>query len=332
MTKQPGLMSIGEALATIMADINCLLDTERIPLQQAHGRVLAADLQAQVNVPPADNSAMDGYALRMADLTSRVIPVSQRVAAGQVPQPLQPGTCARIFTGAEVPEGAELVVMQEQTKLLDEGVQVLGEHQSGAFIRRVGQDVEQGSLVLTRGSLLSPRHMGVLASIGIDRVTVYRRLKVAILSTGSELVNPGTRLQAGQIYNSNSFQLAGLLAQLGVDLVDLGTIGDDAGTTRDALSKAASQADVVITSGGVSVGEEDYVKSSVAALGALDVWKLAIKPGKPLAFGHVANTPFFGLPGNPASVLVTFMALVKPYLLAQQGVIGNTDYSFPAQL
>ncbi|MDP6969056.1 MAG: molybdopterin molybdotransferase MoeA [Gammaproteobacteria bacterium] len=332
MSKQPGLMSVADALSNIMADASCLLSAETIPLQQAYGRVLAEDLQARVNVPPADNSAMDGYALRMADLAQGSIPISQRIAAGQAPQPLQPQTCARIFTGAELPAGAELVVMQEQTQQLDDGIRVIGEHHAGAFIRRTGQDVKRGALVLTKGTLLSARHMGVLASIGVAQVDVYRRLKVSILSTGSELVNPGADLQTGQIYNSNSFQLAGLLAQLGMELVDVGTIGDNPQTTRDALSRAAAQGDIVITSGGVSVGEEDYVKSSVEALGELGVWKLAIKPGKPLAFGHIGQTPFFGLPGNPASVLVTFMAIVKPYLLAKQGVIGATDYSLPVQL
>lgn len=316
---KPGLMPVDTALATMLADAHCLVDTEALPLYQASNRILAQDLEALVDVPPADNSAMDGYALRMADLDKPVIEISQRIAAGQAPQALQEGTCARIFTGAETPAGAELVVMQEETEQVDGGIRIIGAHKAGAFIRRAGQDVKQGTQVLTKGTRLSARHLGVLASMGIAEVKVYRPLKVAVISTGSELVNPGESLAAGQIYNSNRYQLAGLLADLNMEFVDLGIVEDSSEATLKALQQAAEQADVVVTSGGVSVGEEDYVKASVEALGELKVWKLAIKPGKPLAYGRIGDTPFFGLPGNPASVLVTFMVIARPYLLTLQG-------------
>ena len=314
-----GLMPVDQALATMLADAQCLVDTETLPLYQASNRILAQDLEALVDVPPADNSAMDGYALRMADLDKPIIEISQRIAAGQAPTPLQEGTCARIFTGAETPSGAELVVMQEETEQVDGGIRIIGDHKLGAFIRRAGQDVKQGTQVLTQGTRLSARHLGVLASMGIAEVEVYRPLKVAVISTGSELVNPGESLDAGHIYNSNRYQLAGLLADLNMEFVDLGIVADNAEATLQALQQAAQQADVVVTSGGVSVGEEDYVKASVETLGELKVWKLAIKPGKPLAYGRIGNTPFFGLPGNPASVLVTFMVIARPYLLTLQG-------------
>lgn len=314
-----GLMPVDEALATMLADAQCLVNTETLPLYQASNRILAQGLEALVDVPPADNSAMDGYALRMADLDTPIIEISQRIAAGQAPTPLQQGTCARIFTGAETPAGAELVVMQEETEQVDGGIRIIGDHKQGAFIRRAGQDVKQGTQVLTQGTRLSARHLGVLASMGIAEVEVYRPLKVAVISTGSELVNPGENLAAGQIYNSNRYQLAGLLADLNMEFVDLGIVEDNAEATLQALQQAAEKADVVVTSGGVSVGEEDYVKASVEALGELKVWKLAIKPGKPLAYGRIGNTPFFGLPGNPASVLVTFMVIARPYLLTLQG-------------
>ncbi len=316
---KPGLMPIEAALATMLADAQCLVDVETLPLYQASNRILAEDLQALVDVPPADNSAMDGYALRLADLDQPVISISQRIAAGQAPSPLEEGTCARIFTGAETPAGAELVVMQEETEAVNGGIRILGDHQDGAFIRRAGQDVKQGTQVLTKGTRLSARHMGVLASMGIAQVKVYRPLKVAVISTGSELVNPGDSLAAGQIYNSNRYQMAGLLADLNMQFVDLGIVEDSAEATLKALQQASEQADVVVTSGGVSVGEEDYVKACVEALGELKVWKLAIKPGKPLAYGRIGDTPFFGLPGNPASVLVTFMVIARPYLLTLQG-------------
>lgn len=320
------LTSVADAQQQIMRDATCTLDTQRVSLFHARGRVLSAPVVSMVDVPPADNSAMDGYAMRMEDLNLDIIPVSQRIAAGQVPCVLEPHTCARIFTGAQVPSNAQLVVIQEDVDVIAGGIcikpsalqQEQGQKQ-GQFIRLKAQDITTGQVVCETGTKLEARHLGVLSSMGIEYVEVYRRLKVAIASTGSELVNPGQTLKAGQIYNSNRFLLAGLIDQLGMELVDSGIIKDERTTTETALALAAEQADIIITSGGVSEGEEDHVKGAVEALGQLDVWKLAIKPGKPLAFGRVKQTPFFGLPGNPASVLVTFMIMARPFLLALQG-------------
>jgi len=337
MYKKTSLTSVSAAQQQIMSTVRCVLATECVSLFHSRGRVLSAPVVSAVDVPPADNSAMDGYALRVEDINLGIIPVSQRVAAGQVPCSLEPHTCARVFTGAEVPDNAELVVIQEDVELVDGGIRIRAnalaqEQKLGQFIRLKGQDVVIGQVVCKTGTKLEARHLGVLASIGIDTVDVYRRLKVAIASTGSELVNPGQALKPGQIYNSNRFLLAGLVDQLGMELVDIGIITDERSTTEKALALAADSADIIITSGGVSEGEEDHVKGAVETLGQLDVWKLAIKPGKPLAFGRVKQTPFFGLPGNPASVLVTFMVIARPFLLALQGCSNTNGHSLNARL
>ena len=337
MYTKTSLTSVSAAQQQIMSSVRCVLATESVSLFHARGRVLSAAVVSTVDVPPADNSAMDGYAMRVEDINLGIIPVSQRVAAGQVPCSLEPHTCARVFTGAEVPENAELVVIQEDVELVEGGIRIRAraiaqEQKLGQFIRLTGQDVLIGQVVCKAGTKLEARHLGVLASMGIDTVDVYRRLKVAIASTGSELVNPGQALKAGQIYNSNRFLLAGLVDQLGMELVDIGIITDERSTTEKALALAADSADIIITSGGVSEGEEDHVKAAVTTLGQLDVWKLAIKPGKPLAFGRVKQTPFFGLPGNPASVLVTFMVIAQPFLLALQGCSNTHGHSLNARL
>lgn len=337
MLNKTSLTSVAAAQQQIMSMATCVLSNEWVPLFYARGRVLSAPVVSSVAVPPADNSAMDGYALRLDDLHLDIIPVSQRIAAGQAPTTLQAHTCARVFTGAEVPSNAQLVVIQEDVELVAGGIRILASalaqgQKLGQFIRLKGQDVAAGEAVCNTGTRLEARHLGVLASIGIEQVNVYQRLKVAIASTGSELVNPGQALKVGQIYNSNRFLLAGLVDQLGMELVDLGIITDQRSITEEALALAADQADIIITSGGVSEGEEDHVKAAVATLGQLDVWKLAIKPGKPLAFGRVKQTPFFGLPGNPASVLVTFMVMARPFLLALQGCTSLQGLSLKAHL
>lgn len=325
------LTSLDDALDRILSDVLPVSESASCPLGSALGRVLAADVFAPLNVPPADNSAMDGYALRVRDWQGEALPVSQRIAAGCKAEALQPGSVARIFTGAEIPGGADTVVMQENARQEGDRVIFSVQPQVGENIRPAGQDIARGSCVFSRGHRLRAEDLGVLASIGCAEVVVFRKPRVGVFSTGDELVEPGTELAAGQIYNSNRYTLQGLIIGMGCEFVDYGIVADSASATRDTLSRAAADCDCVITSGGVSVGEEDHVKAQVEALGELSLWKLAIKPGKPLAYGRIhprlgegharqaAGTPFFGLPGNPAAVYVTFNLLARPYLLALGG-------------
>jgi molybdopterin molybdotransferase len=293
-----------------------------LPLGECRHRVLASDVHSGIDVPPADNSSMDGYALRFTDYAAgqRHFTVTQRVVAGSVGEALQPGTAVRIFTGAELPPGADTVVMQEDARAVNGAVEFGEGVRAAANVRPRGQDIGAGSRVVESGTRLTPAHIGLLASVGLSQVPVLPRLRVAILSTGNELVEPGRPLGPGQIYNSNRYMLAGMLEDLGMTVVDMGIVPDDPEGTRRLLSQAAEAADVVLSTGGVSVGEEDHVKGAVEALGQLQLWKLAIKPGKPLAYGRVAGKPFFGLPGNPSSVFVTFTVIARPYLLRMQGL------------
>ncbi|MGH1370795.1 MAG: molybdopterin molybdotransferase MoeA [Cellvibrionaceae bacterium] len=315
-----------EALSQILDHVRPSQPHEQVPLLEALGRILAVDQVATLNVPPSDNSAMDGYAFCHDDLAALApdqgLEISQRIPAGTVPKALTKGTAARIFTGAEIPEGADSVVMQEQCRPNESDTQVIipGDCPKGNNIRRAGQDIAKGSVIAAAGDLLSPQTIGLLASIGIAQVPVYRQLRVAILSTGDELAEPGTPLQEGQIYNSNRYLLASLLQQMHLTVVDLGRVDDTPAATLAALSRATLEADIIISTGGVSVGEEDHVKGAVEKLGELNLWKLAIKPGKPLAFGRVGDTPFFGLPGNPVSTFVTFLLFARPYLQKMQGM------------
>ncbi|MEH6912212.1 MAG: gephyrin-like molybdotransferase Glp [Oceanicoccus sp.] len=320
ITKQP-LMPVDQALAEILAAVESVSTVETVPLMQSLGRVIAVDKIAAINVPPCDNSAMDGYAIRFDDLDPvNELVIAQRIPAGQMGKPLKMGTAARIFTGAAIPPGADSIVMQEDTELLGEVVRVdRGEVKRGQHIRPMGQDIAKGSVVVSRGKRIQPQEIGLLASIGVTDVEVFTSLKVAVLSTGDELIEPGQPLASGQIYNSNRYTLTALLVALGCEVIDGGIVADDFQTTCAQLQNLSGQADLIISSGGVSVGEEDHVKAAVESLGQLALWKLNIKPGKPLAFGAVGNTPFFGLPGNPSSVFVTFCLLARPYILRMQG-------------
>ncbi|PHQ25666.1 molybdopterin molybdenumtransferase MoeA [Marinobacter guineae] len=316
----PNLTPLEDALARLLSAAPVVTGVETVPLADSLGRVLAENHYVPADVPPADNSAVDGYALRKQDLRQdQAIPVSARIPAGEAPKALAPGTAARIFTGSEIPEGADAVVMQERVEVTDAGIVVQAEVTEGQNIRRRGQDLTRGDLALAKGTQVRPHEMGLLASMGIARVPVLARLKVAILSTGDELVDPGTPLAPGQIYNSNRFTLLGLLAQAGCEVVLCETLRDKREATRETLLRAAESSDLIITSGGVSVGEEDHVRAVLEEYGSLSLWRMAIKPGKPLAFGAIGGTPVLGLPGNPASVLVTFLVVGMPYIRKCQG-------------
>lgn len=333
------LKTLDEAIAELQAaatqtkseTTESQLQTISIPLFQALNRVLATDLYAELNVPPANNSAVDGYALRIEDyVAGQSIPISQRIPAGQAPQALDEKTVARIFTGAHIPQGANCVVMQENVTLNNDKthISISEELKSGQNIRCLGQDIKSGDKILSKGSVLTPQRLGLIASIGIAEITVYKPLKVAILSTGDELVEPGNAVKEGQIYNSNRYLLSGFLQSLNFEIIDLGVVPDNIECTLTALKKAASEADVIITTGGASVGEEDYIQSAIKALGKVDFWKVAIKPGKPVMLGNINQTPILGLPGNPGAVFVTFMILARPFLLFKQGLKNPSPKPF----
>ena len=322
------LMSVDEALSALEAVVTPLKDTETVSLIDGLQRVLAEDIYSTLDVPPLANSAMDGYAINTTDLNEldgSSVRVSQRIPAGSVGHALETGTVARIFTGAAIPEGADAVVMQELCTAGDSGESVLinDDVSVGQNIRCAGEDIAQGDCVLHAGQLLHPQDLGLLASIGCAEIKVVRKLRVAVLFTGDELKQPGAVLEVGQIYNSNQYTLIGLLERLGCEVINFGIVEDTLPSTIEALSEAASKSDLVLTSGGVSVGEEDHVKAAVATLGELDLWRIAIKPGKPLAFGQVSGAPFIGLPGNPVSVFVTACVFARPYIKAMQGLGFN---------
>ncbi len=310
-----------------------LLDFAKLPvariqlgLLQAQGRVLASAVISPLNVPGFDNSAMDGYALNVENIDDLApsFPVLQRIAAGQTGVALAINTAARIFTGAPIPEGCNVIVPQEQT-VTEEGVirltHALSLHQ---HIRRKGEDIATGSEVLAAGQRLGPQHLAMAASIGVASLQVFNPIKVGIFFTGDELTEPGQPLAPGAIYNSNRYAINGLLMQLGCQITDYGIVRDSAEATRDALQRAATENDIVMTCGGVSVGEEDHVKAAVQSLGQLDLWQISMKPGKPLAYGKVGDADFIGLPGNPVSAFVTFLLMARPFLLKRMGVADTS--------
>ena len=316
------LLPVEEALGRLLAlaEATPIEAREIVSLAAADGRVLATDLVAGLDLPPWPNSAMDGYALRLADWQGEPLPVSQRILAGQAPEPLQPGSCARIFTGAPLPAGADTVEMQENAEILADGrVRFLEPIKVGQNVRPQGQETRAGEVVLPAGTRLGPVELGLAASLGCPVLVVRRRPRVAVVSTGDELVEPGHSLGPGQIYNSNRSLLCAWLQRLGCEVRDAGILPDDAQRTREALA-ALGDADLILSTGGVSVGEADHLGQVLREEGELALWKLAIKPGKPLTCGHFRGVPVLGLPGNPASTLVTFALLARPYLLRRLGV------------
>ena len=328
--KTGSLMPVEVALARLleMAEAAPIVECESLPLAAAEGRVLAEDQLSSLDLPPWPNSAMDGYALRVADWTGEPLPVSQKIFAGMAPEPLAPGTCARIFTGAPVPAGADCVEMQENTEVLtDQRVRFSEPLRTGQNIRPQGQETTVGEQVLNAGTRLGPIELGLAASLGNAELRVVRKVRVAVLSTGDELVEPGQALGPGQIYNSNRVLLCSWLQRLGCEVLDAGILPDNLQATRERLAQLGS-VDLILSTGGVSVGEADFLGIALREAGELALWKLAIKPGKPLTFGHFQGVPVIGLPGNPASTLVTFALLARPYLLRRQGVREVTPLQF----
>jgi molybdopterin molybdotransferase len=329
------MLSVREALDFLLAAARPVPEIETVPTLEANGRVLAEDQASTINVPSADNTQMDGYAVRAADCVggSATLSVAQRIAAGHVGAPLVPGTAARIFTGALIPEGADAVVMQEQCEIQGDSVTVKHAPQPGEWIRRTGEDIVAGSVILPAGTRLRAQELGLAASVGLARLPVRRRVRVAVFFTGDELTMPGEapggQLAPGAIYNSNRFTLRGLLENFGCEITDFGIVPDSLDATRATLRDAARAHDLIITSGGVSVGEEDHIKPAVEAEGQLNMWQIAVKPGKPLAFGEVRRDGgaafFLGLPGNPVSSFITFLLFVRPFLLRLQGVSGPVE-------
>lgn len=344
------MLEIHEALANMLAATTAKTTarstaTESCLLADSVGRFLADDVIANINVPPADNSAMDGYVINTDNIIAypAILPISQRVPAGTAPQPLAKNTAARIYTGAEIPAQSNAVVMQENCDLLtcdDEGydedmpkIRIQQAVHAQENVRSCGQDIATGSIVLQKHKKITPQDIGLLASIGIANVTVFTRLNVAFVGTGDELVAPGTPLKAGQIYNSNQPMLIAILKEMGCEIVGNSWVEDTLEATVSALNDAAHVADIVITTGGVSVGDEDHVKNAVSTLGHVDLWKVNIKPGKPIAFGHIHDAIFIGLPGNPVSAYITLLLFGKPVIETCQGGIYHevAPLHLPAQ-
>jgi molybdopterin molybdotransferase len=325
-------VSYDDALRSLLDQVSATEAVENKPLLETLSRILAQSIQSSINVPPADNSAMDGYAINTADIATEgktSLVVSQRIAAGDTGQALKSGTAARIFTGAPIPPRANAVIMQEQVEVVADTIEFEVRPAQQLNIRPAGNDIKIGDQILDRGCLLRPQTLGLAASVGLQSLPVYQKIRVGIFFTGDELVEPGEALAPGKIYDSNRYTLHGMLQKLGCDIVDLGLVGDTLEATKSAMLEATGKADLVVTCGGVSVGEEDHVRIAIEQLGDLHLWRLAIKPGKPLAFGKINQTPFIGLPGNPVSVFATFMLFVSPVIKTLQGRYWQKPTAIP---
>ena len=329
----PNSMPVEQARQLIKQFLSPVTETEKINVRDAFHRTLASDVLSPLNVPPHDYSSMDGYALRAADLSgsgNKLTKIGTSFAGRGFDGTVGAGECARIMTGATIPAGCDSVVMQEQIKVDGDQIEFSAVCKRGQNIRLIGEDIRQDAVVLAQGQRINAAEMGLLASLGFAEISVFRKLKIAIFSTGDELVQPGSKLAAGQIYDSNRYTLIGLLTELGAEILDMGNIRDDKDAVRAALQKASSQADVIITSGGVSVGDADDIKELLDELGEVVFWKLAMKPGRPLAYGKVGNCHFFGLPGNPVAVMVTFLQFVRNALWELMGQHPKPVFSFQA--
>ncbi|MBL1432960.1 MAG: molybdopterin molybdotransferase MoeA [Gammaproteobacteria bacterium] len=315
------MLSEHEAIKTLLAHAKLLAEKEIITIAEANGRVNAEKISAPINIPTNDNSAMDGFACNSANIQENTaINISQRIAAGDNPPPLTHGTAARIFTGASLPPGADCIIIQEDCDYNEHTVSMHVRPTAGRHVRYAGEDIRQDDIILNPGDTIGPAQVGLIASLGVDKVCVYKKLRVALLTTGSELLEPGTRNESGKRYNSNRYTLTAAINQLNIEVAHHRIVADTLSDTKKALISKSQDADIVISTGGVSVGDEDHVKTALESTGTMHFWKIAMKPGKPLAFGTINGTPFIGLPGNPVSALVTFLIIARPFLLACQGL------------
>ena len=329
----PSLITLDQAISNIRHAIEPISGVISVPLRDALQRTLAVDVCSSIQVPPFTNSAMDGYAIRYQDVNQAELPVVGTAFAGKpYEHAVAPGQCVRIMTGAVLPDGTDTIIMQENVTRAEQRIAINEAPQQGQHVRKAGEDIEQGQTVLHKGVRLTPAHIGMLASLGVSEIQVVRRLRVAFFSTGDELTPLGQALAPGQIYDSNRYALHSLLSTLDTDILDFGVIPDDRSAIEQAFETASACSDVLLTTGGVSVGEADYVKETLDKLGQINFWKMAIKPGKPLAFGHIGNTVFFGLPGNPVSAMATFYEIVLPGLERLCGINPRPKHRFKVVL
>lgn len=335
--KQQPLLSIEQALETLTNAAKIIEKTSALNLDDALDRILAVDLSSSINVPGFDNSAMDGYAIHLTQEQINTpggfsFEITDRIPAGTIGKTLHPGKAARIFTGAPIPKGANTVIMQEECGLIDNNtkIEIYRPISLNENIRPLGNDIKSGEIILKSGLRLQPQDIALAASVGINQITVFDKIKVGVFFTGNELIEPGNSLKAGQIFNSNRYALVALLNKLDCDVINLGNVQDTLNATVNALESLQEKCDLIITTGGVSVGEEDHVKPAVEQLGKLNLWRIKMKPGKPLAFGHVGNVAFIGLPGNPVSAMVTFLLFARPFIKKMQG--SNCYLNTPSKI